>query len=352
MRFALPPPGSFRFGRRNRWGRPTAEVEGGFPIDTAWHRPRPHSLSPYRREGAVAALILLLAGILAVVEPTFLSAANGRDILAHSAVPAIAAIGMTGLIVAGAIDISVGSQLAVCAVVAGTCARAGWPLSVVALATVASGALLGAANGLLVTWGGIPPIIATLGTMGILRGMMTWVTQGVWIRNLPPTFTALGEGSIAGLPYTVWVALLCALAGAAWLGRTRLGRYAYAVGSNARAARLAGIRVGGVLFLLFVVSGALVGLGALLQASRFTVIQSNMGKGFELQVITAVVVGGTDIFGGRGTVAGSVLGALLLGVGGTALTFLRVPAEWEPTLQGALILAAIVGSSGSRRRRA
>lgn len=298
----------------------------------------------------MAALILILSGLIGAIEPSFLSAANWRDILANSAAPAIAAVGMTALIVAGAIDISAGSQLAVCAVVAGLTARAGWPMAGVALSTVGAGALLGAVNGLLVTRAGIPAIIATLGMMGVLRGVMTWVTQGVWIRNLPPAFTALGEGALLGLPYAVWVALASALLGTLWLGRTRHGRHAYAVGSSARAARLTGIRVGGVLLGLFVGSGALVGLAALVQASRFTVIQSNMGKGFELHVITAVVVGGAEIFGGRGTVLGSVLGALLLAVIGTALTFLRVPAEWEPTVQGALILAAIVGNAGAKAK--
>lgn len=323
--------------------------EGGERIDRSVTAAPARALGDYRREGGVALLILILTGALGTAAPGFLAADNWRDILLGSAAPAIAAVGMTGLIVAGAIDISVGSQLAVCAVVAGLSARAGWPLPLVAAASVGAGALLGLLNGLLVARAGIPAIIVTLGMMGILRGLMTWITQGVWIRNLPPSFTALGEGAWLGVPYPVWIAAGCAVAGALFLARTRPGRYAYAIGSNARAARLAGVPVADVLTTLFVLSGALVGLAALVQASRFTVIQSNMGKGFELQVITAVVVGGTDIFGGRGTVLGSVLGALLLGVVGTALTFLRVPAEWEPTVQGALILAAIVGNASSLR---
>src|SRR5262249_31130894 len=154
--------------------------------------------------------------------------------------------------------------------------------------------VLGTLNGLLVARAGIPAIIVTLGMMSILRGLMTWITQGVWIRGLPSSFAALGEGSWAGLPYSVWIASLVVVAGALFLARTPPGRYAYAMGSNAVAARLAGIPVATVLTLLFALSGALVGLGALLQISRFTVIQSNAGKGFELQVITAVVIGGTD----------------------------------------------------------
>jgi ribose/xylose/arabinose/galactoside ABC-type transport system permease subunit len=308
-------------------------------------------LGTYRREGAVAALIVLLSIGLGIVEPAFLTPGNWRDILTNAAAPAIAAVGMTGLIVAGAIDISVGSIFAVCAVAAGLSARSGWPLPLVALTTLGAGSLLGAVNGMLVAYAGIPAIIVTLGTMGILRGLMTWITEGVWIRNLPPSFTALGEGSWIGIPYGVWIAAACAAGGGLLLARTRFGRYAYAIGSNSRGARLVGIRVPRILVGLFLLSGALVGLAALVQASRFTVIQSNAGKGFELQVITAVVIGGTDIFGGRGTVLGSALGALLLAVVSTALTFLRIPAEWEPAVQGALILLAVVGQ-GTRWRKA
>jgi ribose/xylose/arabinose/galactoside ABC-type transport system permease subunit len=293
---------------------------------------------------------VLLSLVLGVLEPAFLSAGNWRDILSNAAAPAIAAVGMTGLIAAGAIDISVGSILAVCAVVAGLTARSGWPLALVGATTIGTGALLGAVNGGFTAYAGIPAIIVTLGTMGILRGLMTWITEGVWIRNLPASFTALGEGTWVGIPYGVWIAAACAVGGGLVLARTRFGRRAYAIGSNARGARLSGIRVSGVLLGLFVLSGALVGLAAMVQASRFTVIQSNTGKGFELQVITAVVVGGTDIFGGRGTVLGSVLGALLLAVVSTALTFLRIPAEWEPTVQGALILLAVVGQGAGRDR--
>jgi rhamnose transport system permease protein len=326
-------------------------VEGGAGIVRSAMPCPGRIVAAHRSEVGVAVLIVLLTAALGAMEPAFLTAGNWRDILINSAAPTVAAVGMTGLIVAGAIDISIGSMLAVCAVVAGLTARAGWPLALVAAAALASGTALGTLNGLLVARAGIPAIIVTLGMMGILRGLMTWITQGVWIRGLPPSFAALGEASCAGLPYSIWIAALAVLVGALFLARTPPGRYAYAVGSNAVAARLAGIPVATVLTLLFALSGALVGLGALLQISRFTVIQSNAGKGFELQVITAVVIGGTDIFGGRGTVVGSALGALLLSVVGTALTFLRVPAEWEPTIQGALILLAIVGQGVRRGRR-
>jgi ribose/xylose/arabinose/galactoside ABC-type transport system permease subunit len=207
---------------------------------------------------------------------------------------------------------------------------------------------LGSVNGALVAGARIPAIIVTLGTMGIIRGAMTWATRGVWIRGLPDWFRDLGEAAPLGAPLALWVMAAVGLSVTVLMARTRPGRRFYAVGSSAHAARLAGIRVARVLLLAFVFVGALTGLAALVYATRFTVIQSNAGKGFELQVIAAVVVGGTDIFGGRGTVPGTYLGVLLLATIGTALTFLHLPAEWEPAIQGGLILAAVMGR-GSRR---
>ncbi len=301
------------------------------------------------REAGLALLLgLLLAGVGAA-RPGFLAAGNLRDILVNSVTPAIAACGMTGLIVAGGIDISIGSILAVAAVAAAGLAKAGWPTATVLPATLAVGALLGGVNGALVAYAGVPAIIVTLGMLGVLRGLMTWITGGVWIRDLPPAFSAWTEAVFLGLPLPVWVAALVAVAMSGAMARLRWGRWLYAVGSGARAARLSGVPERGVTFGAFVLLGTLVGLAAFVYASRFSLIQSNAGRGFELQVITAVVVGGTDIFGGRGTVAGSMLGVLLLATGETALTFLHVAPEWVPAVQGSLILVAVVGDALRRR---
>jgi ribose/xylose/arabinose/galactoside ABC-type transport system permease subunit len=297
----------------------------------------------------VAALLVALLLVVGALRPGFLASANLRDILVNCVTPAIAAAGMTAVIVAGAIDISIGSILAVCAVVAAELAKAGWPTPGVLAAALGAGALLGGFNGALTAYAAIPSIIVTLGMLGVLRGLMTWITGGVWIRDLPPQFSAWTEARLLGVPLPVWVAGVTAAAIGLAMARLRWGRWIYAVGSQPRSARLSGVPVRRVTLGVFTLLGALVGLAAFVYASRFSLVQSNAGRGFELQVITAVVVGGTDIFGGRGTVLGSILGVLLITTVETALTFLRVAPEWVPAVQGTLILIAVLGDA--RRRR-
>jgi ribose/xylose/arabinose/galactoside ABC-type transport system permease subunit len=306
-----------------------------------------------RREAVLAAALVVLVTGITLFRHDFLRAENLRDILDGAAPAAVAAAGMTALIVCAEIDISVGSVLAVCAVAAALLAKHGWPMPAVAAGSILAGAALGALNGWLVAGCGVPSIVATLATMGGLRGAMIWWTGGDWVRDLPPSFMAMSSRSFLGLPATVWIAAVVVTGMALLLARTRTGRQPYAVGSNRRSAELSGVRVRWVVFRTFVMLGALVGLAAILYASRFSVVQTDAGQGFELLVITAVVVGGTNIFGGQGTVLGSVLGVLLLSVIGPALTFVQkltgITAEWEPAVQGVLILAAVLWDSSSRR---
>jgi len=309
-----------------------------------------------RREAVLFFTLLLLVGAISAFRHDFLRIENLRDILDGASPAAVAAAGMTALIACAEIDISIGSVLAVCAVASALLAKRGWSMPAVALAAIVTGAALGALNGWLVAGCGVPSIVATLATMGGLRGAMIWWTGGDWVRNLPPSFMALSARSFLGLPVTVWIAVVVVTAMGFFLARTRPGRKCYAVGSNTRSAQLSGIRVRWVVFRTFVALGALVGLAALLYASRFSVVQTDAGQGFELLVITAVVVGGTNIFGGRGTVLGSALGVLLLAVIRPALTFVQqrtgITAEWQPAVQGILILAAVLWDSSARREAA
>jgi rhamnose transport system permease protein len=306
-----------------------------------------------RRELVLAVALMVLIGAITFFRHDFLRIENLRDILDGAAPAAAAAAGMTALIVCAEIDISIGSVLAVCAVAAALLAKRGWPMPAVATASILTGAALGSLNGWLVAGCGVPSIVATLATMGGLRGAMIWWTGGDWVRDLPASFTALSNRSFFGLPATAWVAALVVAVMAFFLARTRPGRQCYAVGSNRRSAELSGIRARWVVFRTFAMLGALVGLAAMLFASRFSVVQTDAGQGFELLVITAVVVGGTNIFGGEGTVLGSVLGVLLLAVIGPALTFVQkltgITAEWEPAVQGLLILVAVLWDSSGRR---
>jgi rhamnose transport system permease protein len=289
----------------------------------------------------VAAVYALLLLALAVVAPSFHQGGNWRDILVGNAPLLLSATGMTLVVLTRHIDISIGSQFAICGVVAGLLAKAGLPMALVALGTVGSGLALGAVNALLVAFLGLPSIVATLATMVALREGLRWATEGAWVEGLPAGFQWFGAGQTAGRWLIVALAL-AVFAVMAWaLTHVRAGRAVYATGSDADAARLLGVPARRITALVFVALGGLNALAALLTAVQFIDVQANAGVGLELKVIAAVVVGGTAITGGRGTALGTLLGVALLGTLGPALTFLGSHAYWERALQGAIILAAV-----------
>jgi rhamnose transport system permease protein len=306
-------------------------------------------LNRYKRELSSAGALAALLVIVAAAAPSFFSAGNLRDLALNNTATLIVAIGMTMVILAGEIDISVGSQFAICSVAAGGLAAAGMPIPLLLPCVVALGAALGAVNGLFVGPFGLPSIIVTLALMAALRDGLRWATQGAWVQNLPTNFQWLGLGQNGGQRLTVTLAVLV-FAVAAWaLRKLEAGRAIYAVGSNAEAARLAGIEPRRVVFGVFVLMGALSGLAALLNAIRFSVVPGNPGVGLELKAIAAVVVGGTAITGGRGTLVGTLIGVALLGTIGTALTFLGINPFWEKAIQGAIILAALASDTAFGR---
>ncbi|MBI1760899.1 MAG: ABC transporter permease [Acidobacteria bacterium] len=298
-------------------------------------------INKHQREFSVAVAYLALLLLVAFVAPNFFSAANLRDLALGNAAVLIVAVGMTLVILAGQIDISVGSQFAVCSIAAGLLAKAGWPMPLVVVALVLLGGLLGATNGALVAWARIPAIVVTLATMVAWRDGLRWLTEGAWVQGLPASFQWFGLGQTAGQWLIVSGALAVWALGAWCLGQVAAGRAVYAVGCDEEAARLAGIQPPRVTFGVFALLGALTGLAALLNAIRFSDIQSNAGVGLEMKAIAAVVVGGTAITGGRGTLAGTLVGVALLGTIGTALTFAGVNPFWEKAIQGAIILAAV-----------
>jgi rhamnose transport system permease protein len=294
-----------------------------------------------RRERSVAFAIVLLAAVLATAAPRFFAVENARDIFLVNMPILVVAIGATLVILAGEIDISVGSAFAVCSVVAGVAAKAGVPSAAIGLGVCAVGASIGAMNGALVAYAGIPSIVVTLAAMIGLRDGLRWITQGAWVEDLPASFQWLGV-SQAAFPLVTGAAVGVLVVAVAWAMRNlAAGRAVYATGSNAEAARLSGVDASSVKLSVFAMAGALTGAGALLNSVRFNQIPSNTGLGLEMKVIAAVVVGGAVITGGRGTFTGTVLGIVLLGAVGPALTFLGVSAQWERALQGAIILAAV-----------
>jgi rhamnose transport system permease protein len=330
----------------------------------------------YRRELSVAFVYACLLALLAVQAPRFYQGSQLGNILVQSAPVLVAAVGMTLVILARQIDISIGSQLSLCAVAAGLLARAGVPMPIVAAATVAVGAACGALNGLFVAGLGLPSIVVTLATMAVLKEGLLWWREGEFVRGLPADFQWFGlnrgvgprqvlpddnasdrlfDTLSLGLGRGQWLILLVALLVflfSAWALRYLAGgRAVYATGSDPEAARLAGIRPRRVVFAVFVLMGAFTGLAALLSAVCLPQVDPKQGEGFELQVIAAVVVGGVAVSGGRGTLIGPLFGVLLLGTIKSALVFLGTEAQWEKAIQGAIVLIAVASDAIRLRQR-
>jgi rhamnose transport system permease protein len=299
-------------------------------------------MKAHSREMSVAVAIVLLAILLALIAPGYFSRENLTDLFLANVPVLIVALGMTLVIVTGQIDISVGSIFAICGVSAGLFAKSGVPAPLAGLGACLVGAALGALNGSLVAYVRIPSIVVTLASMVALRDALRWKTQGAWVQDLPAGFQWFGW-SQAAYPVMSLIVAVVLSSGIAWGMRNLVaGRAVYATGSNEEGARLAGIRTALVTFSVFGFMGALTGFAATLNAVRFNQIPTNAGLGLEMKVIAAVVVGGAAITGGRGTIAGTVLGVILLGAIGPALTFLGVSAYWERAVQGGIILAAVV----------
>jgi rhamnose transport system permease protein len=291
----------------------------------------------------------MLLAVLAFRAPAFYDPGNLRDVILSIVPVLITAIGMTFVIVAGQIDISIGSQFAVCSVCAGLMAVTGLPMIAVALCTCLLGALFGFVNGALVSWLGVPSIVATLAMMVTIREALRLGTGGAWVQNLPPHFQWLGLGQTTG-QFVILIVAVILFSIFAWAARNiAAARTVYATGSDSEAARLSGIETNHVVLGVFATMGALTGLAAVLNAIRFSDVQSNAGVGLELKAIAAVVVGGASITGGRGAVVGTLIGVALLGTVGPALTFLGINPYWEKAIQGLIILAAVMSSGFARK---
>lgn len=302
-----------------------------------------------RRELVLLVAVAVLYALPLGGGPGFYTVQNFRGLLADNLPVLVAAAGMTLVIVAGQIDISIGSQFVVAGIASGVLARAGWPMPAVVGATLAIGAALGAVNGALVRWAGVPAIIATLATMVIWRSGVRQATGGDWVRDLPASYQWFGAAQAVAQPWYV-VAAVAIFAGMAWGARyLAIGRAVYAAGNDAEAARRLGLAPERVTLGVFLAMGVATAAAALLNFTRYPAIETNAGLGLELKVIAAVVVGGTAITGGRGTLAGTALGVVLLGSVGTVFTFLHVNPAWEKALQGAVLLVAVVADTVTRR---
>jgi ribose/xylose/arabinose/galactoside ABC-type transport system permease subunit len=308
------------------------------------------------REVAVAIVLALTILSAGLVNPAFLSANNIRDMLVQIVPAVIIGCGLTFVIVTGEIDISVGSLMGLLAAVLGILSapdRANMPVAVAILATLALGSAVGLINGVLVTFGRVPSIIVTLGMLTALRGITTMVMGGKWITQIPAPLRFFGTGTIFGVRVSVLTAALVVIGSIFLAKQTPLGRRIYAVGSNPHAAFLTGLSSSRLKLFVFTLTGFLVGVATVVSVPQLSVIESGIGIGLELLVVTCVVVGGTSISGGKGTIIGTLLGVALLGTVRTVLIFLNLGEHsvyWERAIQGAFILAAVLADHAGRKR--
>lgn len=295
--------------------------------------------------------LVILALMVGCVNPAFFGFENLINILRATSFTFIIGIGMTMVLVAAGLDLSVGSVMALGGCVGGFALGAGLPVPVAILAGVLAGAVIGALNGAIVVWLRIPPFVTTLGMFYMARGLVMGSTRGVPIYPLPPSFNAIGQTSVAGIPSIVFVAAVLGVVADFVLKRTTYGRAIYAIGGNEETARLSGLPVRGVKLSLYGITAALAAFTGLLQSARLGSVQPNIGQGVELEVIAAVIIGGTSLFGGAGTILGTFVGALFMGVLANGMSLVRVSPYWQQLVTGALIIVAVAVDQYRRRRR-
>ena len=295
--------------------------------------------------------ILALFVVVGAMNPRFLAERNLQSIFLGNAYIAVAAIGMSMVIISGNIDISVGSLIGVLATVSGTLAVNGVPILLCWILPVLLSIAFTTLMGAMVAYLRIPSIVVSLGFLSILKGGLISATGGAWISTLPEGFH-LAQMKPLGVPMPIWFMVVLTIAAAAWMRLSATGRSFYAVGGNSEAARLSGIDKERTIVKVFAIHGFFVGIAAILFATQLSIIQSTVPPNLELTIITASVVGGVSILGGTGTVVGSTLAAILIAAIGSALIFVNVSPYWLRAVQGVLILLTVLADLWRRARQA
>jgi ribose transport system permease protein len=304
------------------------------------------------REFTILAIIVVGCFAMSWLSPTFMTPANWSALLLQVSVECIVAIGMTILLVSGGFDLSVGSTFAVCGAIAAMAAVSGVPTVLAIAASLLLGALIGFINGWIIARIGINPFVTTLAMMSIVRGILLVITRGKNIAGLPEDFQMLGQGVVLGVQNPIWIALLLVLLGDILTRKTRFFRQNYYLGGNERAARLSGIPVDRLKIFNYALTGTLAAFAGVIMTARLGAASVTAGTGLELKVISAVIIGGASLSGGEGTVLGSFLGALLMGILVGSLTLLGVDVYWNTLVIGGTLLVAVLLDSLGRRRRA
>ena len=280
---------------------------------------------------------------------TFLNWVNISQVIRALSFIAIMAVGQSVVIISGGIDLSIGSVLGFSGVATAVALNAQVPLLLSVSLGILAGAACGWVNGVLVTSAKLPPFIATLGMMSIARGLAFALTGGQTVRDLPESFLAIGQGSIAGIPVPIVVMMLTALVCGYLLRTTPWGRYVFAIGGNEEAAKYSGINIAKIKLAVYLLCGLLAGVSGVLFTARFGVGQSTAGLGYELDVIAAAVIGGVSLSGGRGTILGAVIGSMLMGILRNGLVLLNVSPYWQQVAIGGVIVLAVMLDRRTKR---
>jgi ribose transport system permease protein len=304
-----------------------------------------------KQYGGIFLSLIVLCVIFSITNARFMSVANFLNILQQVAVIAIAAFGMTWVILLGEIDLSIGSIIAVAGMVAAQCFAFGLGFVPAFALTLLAGALLGLFNGVLTAKLLLPSFIVTVATMGIYRGLVSLPTNGAPAMIMDPTWTAIGTQSFLGIPIVIWFVAVLFLFNHILLSKTTFGRRAYLTGGNREAALYSGIKVDRLKIMIFMISGIMAAISGILLSSRLFSAQTNAGMSYELDAIAAAVLGGTSLAGGVGTMVGTLIGALIIGVLNNGMNMLSVPYFYQLIVKGLVILIAVYLDVRSKRAK-
>jgi ribose transport system permease protein len=312
-------------------------------LTTATPAGRPQLRTLVSRLGLLL-VILIFVAVMSIASPVFLTVANFKNLFIQSTILAVLALGQTFVIMTRGIDLSIGGTMALSsALCIGLSVYSGLPTPLALLVCLAVGILIGLINGVAVTMLGITPLIVTLATLSAARGATFVYTNGANITPVPSAISAFGRGELAGVPYSVILLVVLALACHFILARTVFGRSVYATGGNEVASRLAGIPTSRVIMITYVICGVMAAIAGLILTARLESAGPRAGVGVELTVIAACVIGGTSLFGGTGSIAGTLLGVVLISLVSNAINLLGVPPAWDDLVKGLVIfLAALV----------
>lgn len=294
--------------------------------------------------------LIVLFVALTIATPHFLTGINLASVARQTAVINLMALGMTLVIITGGIDLSVGSTLALAGLFGTMAIKAGQPIPVAIFIGIFAGCGCGLLNGLMITGLRVNSFIVTLGTLEAYRGIALVVSKGLPVHEIPDAFSYLGDGTLLGIPFSLWVLAACAVVMHVVLEHTKLGRYAFAIGSNSAAAYYAGVPIRFHLTAVYAIAGMLAGLAGMVEASRLMTGQPTAGQGYELQAIAAVVIGGGSLQGGEGSVVGTLIGAFIIGLLSNGSDLLGINPYWQQVIIGGVIIAAVAFDEFRKRK--